>query len=138
MPDKEYVLQIPGELMKMSSKINGSWVLTFSTQENIQPEHIARFAEMQHQPSWITVVASPEGLERPTIESKHILDLPSLPKPKENKKSQSQKLRDKLFVYYTKVDSSKESDFEDFYNHWMGKIQSWILQQIKELEKEND
>jgi hypothetical protein len=110
----EKLLQIPGEITGVKTKISGSWVFSFESQENVPPDLLAQIAS--YRGKYGNMVFLP-GRE---VSFDDIKDLPQLEKDDSTTKSHSQRLRAVLFVFWKARGGN--GSFETFYASQMEKL----------------
>ncbi|KKL12197.1 hypothetical protein LCGC14_2538150, partial [marine sediment metagenome] len=109
--------QVPGTITKLETKAHGSWRIQIDTQENMDSMSIEKLARLKDQLGWFTIVKREEDGE---IKPDDLLDLPELSEYEDTKKTSSERLRNVLYVFYTKKGGKKEN-FEQWRLKWMEK-----------------
>lgn len=109
------ILQIPAQIIRDKSLLNGARQFTLITNENISPDLLHRLISMENKLGWMTFAVR-------NIEPEDIIDLPALDEVKyDMKKSPSQQLRNILYVLFGKK-GGKPEDFNLWYIREMQKI----------------
>jgi Mg2+ and Co2+ transporter CorA len=122
----ENILKTPATLSKFQSMSNRSIRLIFDTQENLTDEQISKITLLHEKFIWLTCF-----YEQATNSEilKEIKNLPPLIK-EDFDKSPSQRLRDRLYVYY-KIKFKGEDNFNSFYEKTLDTIGNAYLDKIK-------
>lgn len=109
------LLQIPAMISKISTMSNRMLRCQIDSQENLSDEQMQKIMSKVDKPGWFCF------LEDTKIAEEDVVDLPSLPKDEADKKSPSQRLRARLFVYY-KQTHKDESKWNTWYADTLDKI----------------
>ena len=113
MANKTEILQVPGTITGMKMMAHKTMRLQVDTQEDVTADIIEQFGNMYEKLGWFTFVRREEGQGK--IIAGDILNLPSLDIDKfDIKESPSKRLRNVMFVYYTKS-GGKSMDFNMWY-----------------------
>jgi len=123
--EKVKLLQIPSTLTSFKSMAKGVLRMTFDTQELVDEEAKSKIIANHEQFGWLTFLVGQKQ-----IEAKDVLDLPELPKPEANKKSNSERLYDVLYVYWKQ--NGEKGFFVDFYNRYYEKLINSIKGKLKQ------
>jgi len=130
MTDKP--LQIPAYLEGYKSTMTKGVKLSFSTNENIDPELLSRILSLQNKLGWLFF-----GIE--TIEAEDLINLPKIDKSKyPDAKTPSERLRSVIFIYHKKLCEEKgiidqneiNKTFQVFYDGMMEKFIGWIKEKL--------
>lgn len=115
------LVQLPASVIDMKPKADKSWKLSFETRELTGPE-VSLLAENLQGEGWL--VYSPNEITTRDV-------------PMENAepgaKSQSQRLRNVLLVYYKQL-GNPGGDFEMFYRVQMEKLIDFVKSKLKDEE----
>jgi len=111
------LLKIPAILNKFQSMSNRAIRLIFDTKENLTDEEISKITSLHEKFLWLACFHE-KAQENEILET--IKTLPPLIKEKWDK-SPSQRLRDRMFVYYQNK-YNKTEGFNDFYEKSLNEI----------------
>jgi hypothetical protein len=132
MDVKNIIFQVPATITKLTSMSHGSWRLQIDTQENITPDDISKLSELKDKLGWFTFVKRKDNA---MIKPDDLIDLPPLiEETLDIKKSLSERLRNVLFVRYTKSGGKKE-DFEVWRIRYMERLIQSEKDKIPQDEK---
>ncbi len=109
------LLQVPGEISKVSSMAHRSLRLLFDSQENLNDEEMAKIMAFVGKNGWFTF--SPQA-----IQPNNILNLPKL--DLDETKSPSQRLRGTIWILWEQ--QGKQGEFNDFYKAKMEKLIDFV------------
>ena len=130
MNDK-MILQIPAYLQKYESMANGVLKLIIHTQEDVNKEHVFRIMEFKEKLAWLTMVMQEKDGKEYKIEPEDLLNLPELnEKVYDLQESPSKKLRNTLYVYFTKALNKNPADFNNFYIREVERMRQKYLEHI--------
>jgi hypothetical protein len=104
----ETLLQVPGEFTKLTTMRNNTARLQFDTQE-VKPEVLAQMMQNIEKFGWLCFLAG----ER-QIDTLDVVNLPELEPHETQTKSQAERIRSVLFVYWEQIKSPLA--FKDFYD----------------------
>ncbi len=125
-------LQIPCYLENYKSTMTKGIKLTFSTQENINPELLSNILNLQNKLGWLFF-----GVDM--IESEDLINLPKIDKSKySDTKTPSERLRSVIFIYHKKMCEEKgilnqeqiNKTFQIFYDEIIEKFIIWIKEKL--------
>jgi len=121
--EKDIIFQVPATITKLETKSHGSWRLQIDTQENIVAEDIAKLSALksnagESRVGWFTFVMR-ENNEK--IKPDDLLDLPELTEYEDSKVTSSERLRNILWVRFTKSGGKKEN-FETWRLKYMDRL----------------
>jgi len=102
------LLQLPATISKASTLSNRVIRLWIDSQENMTDEQMSAVFAKIEKLGWFCF------LEDSKISEEDVLDLPELPKDESDKISPTQRLRNRLFVYY-KETHKDESKFNEWF-----------------------
>lgn len=120
MENKE-LFQVPGEITKITTMRNKALRLQVDTQENVTSSQFEKLMEVYEKFGWFTLVVRKDDKK---IKPEDIKDLPELDINQfDIKKSPCQRLRNTMFVYFTKQ-GGKKNEFDSWY--------------VKEMERKID
>lgn len=122
MSDK-IIFQIPAEISKFETKLNGAVRLKIDTQENIPAEHVKRLIDLVNTIGWFT-------FSNKMVDPEDIFDLPKIKLNKSEGKTPSQRLHAVLYVLH-KQKGGEEKDFDTFYKSTMEKLINHYKDQLQ-------
>lgn len=123
MIKNNYLIKIPSEITKVTTMSNGAIRLVVDSQENIHPEDKARIMDL-HEKLGVFVFA-----EARQMKDEDLLNLPEV-KMEPNDKSPSQKLRNRMYVYYHETHTG-EDKFYEWYSDQMEKLGQHYLWKLQ-------
>lgn len=121
---KEQLLQLPATFTSFKSMAKGSLRMTFDTQEEVSQEAKTKIIEAHEEFGWVTFLVGEKK-----IEIDDVVGLPELPKDDSKKKSNSERLRAILYVYWKQ--QGEQGFFEDYYNRYFEKIINSIKEKLQ-------
>ena len=114
------VFQVPGSITGMKMMAHKVMRIQLDTQEDVEPEVIEKFSNVYEKLGWFTFVIRQEGDGK--IMASDIMDLPTLDIDKfDIKESPSKRMRNVMFVYFTKS-GGKAEDFNIWYIKEMDRL----------------
>jgi len=129
------IIKAPAEISKATTMNNDSCRLWFDLAENLPAELVAKFITLKGKPCWLAVLPTQER----EITALDVIDIPeTLPLPKSQQGSLSQRLRNSLYSYWSVASESGlvDKDFEVFRKRIMEQeIDGW-RQRAEELRGE--
>ncbi|NHZ85788.1 MAG: hypothetical protein GWP19_07895 [Planctomycetia bacterium] len=120
--DKE-IFQVPAEINKLTTMINGSIRLQIDTQENITADHLRVLLDSMNKVGWFNFAIR-------EIEAADMIDLPKISVSKTDSKTSSQRLRNTIYVLHIQKGGSKDN-FEVFYNSYMEKMIDFVKSKLE-------
>lgn len=107
-------LQLQAELSNYKSMLKCTRLI-FDTFENANPEVLVQILKHHNQVGWLLFAAKP-------IEAEQMVDLPDIKVEAREAKTPSQRLRSRMWVYYTKIRDAKGHGFEQWYADCLNEI----------------
>ena len=109
MDKKNILFQVPATITKLTSMAHGSVRVQVDTQENLNHEEISKLWLLKDNLGWFNMVCREKDTK---IKPDDLIDLPEIKEVETDiKKSTSERLRNVLYVYFTKS-GNKPEDFE--------------------------
>ncbi len=118
-------LQLPVLINQISSKVDGSVKVVLETRE-LNSDHAAKLFGLRGKEAW-AVLAAQELSEA---------DIPTAPVDTElQTKTTSQRLRSRLFVYYSKALNGSPGEFNAWYDRY---VDNWGQKHLDKIPQEGD
>lgn len=125
--DRETILQLPGEIVKVETRRNQALRIQFDSQEAILPDVRARIMSCVDLVGWLSFLPTTER----TIDALDVVGLPDIPKREEEEKSPSARYRAVLWRYW---DIGKPTaTFEQFYRQHMEKLIEGVKEKLPKV-----
>lgn len=123
------LLQVPATITKITTMSNRVLRITCDTQENLKDE------QMQKIMSKVEKFGHFCFLEDTRIKEEDVVDLPPLPKDEGDKKTPSQRLHSRMFVYYVNTHKDKDG-FNAWYIDTLDKLGQQYLNKLEPIPEE--
>lgn len=118
------MIKVPAVIAKISTMVDGGISLTVHTQE-LNPEDQSEVFNLHKKLGYFIFAEKSSD-----ITGKEVENLPEI--KDEGQKTPSQRLRSRLFVYYTQKLGREKADFNKWYEEQLSKIGQRYLEKIDE------
>lgn len=115
-------ITLPVLITSLATKVDGSIAIKLETRE-LSPQDSAVLFELRGTEAW--AIISPSELNDPKIPE-------ASPDPSIQKKTASKRLRDRLYIYYTKALERNPDEFEYWYDKELERIGQRYLERIEQ------
>jgi len=116
------ILQVPATISKIQTMSNRSLRIITDTQENLTDQQMMQITSMYEKLGWFNFAP-----EQRKIQADDLLNLPEL--PNDDPKTPSQRLRGRLYTYYSKTHVDTKG-FENFYRSELEKFGNRYLEKL--------